>query len=190
MTYPSMVPYLKGIYNTLNIWRAHRDQDGFKGSYDPKRDAVVGSESMESGSAPTYVRFARRLRSDIVSLMRLCVSDEAPRLSVRPKQSVVVYLSGDASGSGFGVMLYIPGRKAVRYSHGLWSDDTSERSSNYRESANLIMKLKDYLDKGYIPYGSELFIFTDNKVAERTYHKGSGGTKQLHDLVLQLREIE
>ena len=151
---------------------------------------MIGETSSGLKKAPTHVRFSRRLRSDITALMRLCVAETAPRLTVRPVQAVVAYLSGDASGSGFGIMLYIPGQKAIRYSHGMWSDEVTPKSSNYRESANLIMKLKHYLERGYIPFGSELFIFTDNKVAERTYFKGSGGTKQLHELVLQLREIE
>ena len=190
MTYSSMVPYLKGIYNTLNIWRPHRDQDGFKGIYNAKDDVILGEATSGKVKAPTHVKFSRRLRSDIEALLRLSVSESPPRLSVRPSHAVVAYLSGDASGSGFGIMLFIPGQKAIRYSHGMWSDEVSPKSSNYRESANLIMKLKFYLEKGYIPFGSELFIFTDNRVAERTYYKGSGGSKQLHNLVVELREVE
>ena len=38
--------------------------------------------------------------------------------------------------------------------------------------------------------GVEIFLFTDNMVAEGAYYKGSAKTKHLHRLVLRLRKLE
>jgi hypothetical protein len=38
MTYTSLIPYLKGIYLTLNSWRPDRDKEGWK---DPKFNPEV-----------------------------------------------------------------------------------------------------------------------------------------------------
>jgi hypothetical protein len=42
MTYTSMIPYLKGIYLTLNSWRGNRNKDGWKESNKRKRDTDPG----------------------------------------------------------------------------------------------------------------------------------------------------
>jgi hypothetical protein len=42
MTYTSMIPYLKGIYLTLNSWRGNRNKDGWKESNKRKRDTGPG----------------------------------------------------------------------------------------------------------------------------------------------------
>jgi hypothetical protein len=42
MTYTSMIPYLKGIYLTLNSWRGNRNKDCWKESNKLKRDTDPG----------------------------------------------------------------------------------------------------------------------------------------------------
>jgi hypothetical protein len=60
-TYPSMVPYLKGIHQTLDSWRPHRDKDGWKLSMKEisQRWRKGGCEE-EQGEPPTEVAAALR----------------------------------------------------------------------------------------------------------------------------------
>ena len=43
---------------------------------------------------------------------------------------------------------------------------------------------------GQIKEGSEVFIFTNSKVMERTYTKGSSKSRKLHDLIVVLRKLQ
>ena len=43
---------------------------------------------------------------------------------------------------------------------------------------------------GQIKKGSEVFIFTDNAVMERTYIRGSSKSPKLHDLIVELRKLQ
>jgi hypothetical protein len=43
---------------------------------------------------------------------------------------------------------------------------------------------------GTIPSGNEIFVFTDNFVAERTFYHGSSKSLLLHELVVRLRKLE
>ena len=53
MTYPMMVPYLKGLHLTLNSWRPNRDPRGWK-----KRKREVSTE--DHGKHPVFVRAVAR----------------------------------------------------------------------------------------------------------------------------------
>ena len=77
----------------------------------------------------------------------------------------------------------------IDFRFGTWGSDNIGKSSNYRELKNLvetieIMHRKEELD------GVELFIFTDNSVAERAFYKGSSSSKELFELILRLKRIE
>jgi hypothetical protein len=43
---------------------------------------------------------------------------------------------------------------------------------------------------GKIQAGTEVFICTDNAVAESTYFKGSSKSRELHDMIVELRKLE
>ena len=43
---------------------------------------------------------------------------------------------------------------------------------------------------GQIERGSEVFVFTDNRVMESTYFKGSSSSSKLHELIVELRKME
>ena len=70
------------------------------------------------------------------------------------------------------------------------NEDYATKSSNFRELANLVLLLKTGLADGTIPEGSEAFIFTDNFVAECTYHRGNSKSRTLFDLMLEIRELQ
>ena len=66
-----------------------------------------------------------------------------------------------------------------------------DSSSNFRELASLVFNLKKFLELGIIKKGTELWIFTDNMVAEATFYKGSSiGSKLLYRLVEILIGLE
>lgn len=61
--------------------------------------------------------------------------------------------------------------------------------SNFREDYNLVPKLKELVDQGKIGEGSEdLLVFTDNKVSESIFYKGSSNSSPLYDLIIDLRK--
>ena len=70
----------------------------------------------------------------------------------------------------------------------LWM--TEDTSSNYKEETNLVLYLKRLLRTGTVKQGSELYLFTDNEVAERTYFCGSSQSSRLHEMILELRKME
>jgi hypothetical protein len=54
----------------------------------------------------------------------------------------------------------------------------------------LIIRAKALIQEGKLKPGLELFVFTDNSVAERTHHKGSSSSPKLHQMILELRKME
>jgi hypothetical protein len=56
----------------------------------------------------------------------------------------------DASGSGFGVSLWVAGEGTIYTAHGSWNNDTSSKSLNFRELYNLVLKIEELLKDGTI----------------------------------------
>jgi hypothetical protein len=54
----------------------------------------------------------------------------------------------------------------------------------------LIIWAKALIREGKLKPGLELFVFTNNLVAERTYYKGSLSSPKLHQMILELRKME
>ena len=54
----------------------------------------------------------------------------------------------------------------------------------------MMMYLKRLLRTGVVKRVSELFLFTANEVAERTYFRGSSLSSRLHQMTLELWKIE
>ena len=67
---------------------------------------------------------------------------------------------------------------------------TEEKTSNFRESANLVLRLKKLVNDGVVPKGSEVFIVTDNAVFESIYFKGSSKSHFLHEMIVELKKLE
>ena len=71
---------------------------------------------------------------------------------------------------------------------GFWCSAISERSSNYREFRNLLETIKDAAREGQLT-GAEVWMFTDNQVAERCFYRGSAKDAMLFAMVLDLRTL-
>ncbi len=201
-TYPAMVPYLKGFHQTLDSWRANRDEEGWK--LTPKeiaasiRKSVRQPEDPPPLEAPVRVKIAARFRDDLTALQTLFSAVKPPKRQVRSTVSLEVFYGfGDASAVGHasnfqgfrrvGVRVHADDRIHYRYGH--WCDEVSEASSNYRELLNLVESLEAQVASGVIR-GAEVFLFTDNSTAEAVFFKGNSTSRPLFELMLRLRHVE
>jgi hypothetical protein len=201
-SYPAFTPYLKGIHLTLDSWRPGRRWDGWRDPGELLPDDIDGN----LGPPPTQVIGVPRLLQDLQALAALFEPEAPPRRQVRTKEvAVVLYGFGDASRTGFGSSFITPSGARVR--HGLWGRDLSHRSSNFRELQNLVDAL-DYeledtfpilrtavdevsaLVNGEQLFGLEIFLFTDNIVAECAFYRGTSANPLLFDLILRLKQLE
>jgi hypothetical protein len=64
-----------------------------------------------------------------------------------------------------------------------------EKSSNWRELKNLVESIHDLAIQGRL-CDKEVFLMTDNTVAERAFFKGTSKSRSLFELVLELCKLE
>jgi hypothetical protein len=178
-----MVPFLKGMHQTLEMWRPNRDEDGWKIIWPASHP--VGAEH---GDPPKFVKASPRMAGDMEALQYLFSSTEPCKRKVRSTVAIAVFYGfGDASQTGFCTNFEVDGE--IRYRYGHWCDETSEESSNYRELKNLVDGLEQQVKAGRI-VGAEVFLFTDNSTAEAVYYKGNRSSRKLFELMLRLRKLE
>ena len=187
-TFEAMVPYLKGIHLTLDSWRDNRDREGWRQTNGEDRRLAIPEG--QGARAPTLTKTVPRLRGDVAALVAFTEEAHPPQIPVRASKTAGAYLWGDASGEGFGNCLWIEGESTIDLAYGTWEDAVTEQSSNFREAYNLILALERLAKGGKIQKGTEVWIFTDNAVAEKTFSKGSSRSKLIHDLCLRLRKLE
>jgi hypothetical protein len=158
-------------------------------AWDGEADPGFLVEEDKEGDAevPDTVPTLPRLVSDVAALESLLHSETPLMIPVRPIGAfLLTYGFGDASGEGFG-SAWIPSRLSkVRLRRGFWCSEVSEKSSNYRELRNLVEAVKDLHETSDLT-GMEIWLFTDNKVAEAVYAKGNSDNKLLFELMLELR---
>jgi len=210
-TYPTITPFLKGIHLTLDSWRPGRDTDGWKmkrnkevpqySSEDPLDDMdgqllqdgdgdwqFIPAVDNPMGPPPPKVKAVPRLLHDLNALWTFFQVDTPPWRYVRGKRVCVVrYGFGDASKGGFGASF--EGTQGIWYRLGVWGSDSSDDSSNFRELCNLVEALEAQGQSGELN-GVEVFMFTDNQVAEGAFYKGTSSNKKLFELVVRLRKLE
>jgi hypothetical protein len=209
-TYPEMTPYLKGIHLTLDSWRTGRTKSGWKEGV--AHEDMVDEEDDEgceltnvvddkilplelrmtygSLKPPAYVYAVPRLKQDVDSLARLTSLETPPAILVRPVEVMVGYLVGDASGSGHGSSFLYTKDETLNLAHGTWSKEASQRSSNFRELANLVRRMEELSEQGVLVRGTELFVFTDNFVTESVFYKGAASSPYLHSLIERLKKLQ
>jgi len=94
---------------------------------------------------------------------------------IRPVVKQATYMVGDALGIGFGSSTWTQDNEIAEAEHGNWSMRVT-LSSNFRKAANLAMRLNSMMSKGILKKGREIWVFTDNTTAEKTYYKGSSSS--------------
>ena len=138
-----------------------------------------------------WVNKVPRLEDDLRDLMEMTIHEDPPRVPIRPTNSKATYVVGDASGCGFGSSSYKSGETNVEATHGSRKAEVSNRySSNFRDAAKLVMRLKQMIEKGSLERSSEVVAFTENSSAEKTMYRGSSKSKLLHNMASDLRKIE
>jgi hypothetical protein len=104
-------------------------------------------------------------------MMLLFSGDKPPKCRIRSNNLVkVCYGFGDASHNGFGFNIQIG--DCIMYRIGQWCNESLEKSSNYRELLDLVIRLEELVGDGTLK-NCEVFLFTDNSMAESVYYKGN-----------------
>ena len=120
-----MVPYLKGIHQTLDSWRPGRNT-GWR----------LSRKELKELYASMYNEIGR-LKGDVFALGKLMEGDEPYNDPVRVRSSGWVgYGMGDASRDRFRAAFHI--NDALLFKYGQWTNAISEVSSNYSELRNLV----------------------------------------------------
>ena len=186
-TYWWVAPYLKGYHLTLDGWRPYRSSDGWKLTGAELRAIMEDGDgaTWEDLDAPPLVAAVPRFEFDLEALVELTEPEVAPVVPLRAARSAVAkYLTGDASGQGFGSALWIDGQ--IEYESGLGGIDWAQESSNWREATNLAERIGRLGHEGRLR-GSLLVVLTDNSTFESTFWKGSSKTSpKLHQIILEL----
>ena len=202
MTYETLVPYLKGLYLTLNSWRGGRDDEDWKVS--PKRWKAILFARVANGmlseteldlernreeavDAPALVKASPSLRRDVEALIFLFGPSLVPEVSIRSKSIMtIVYGFGDASGTGLGATFTCGG--SFNFRIGVWGCAEDPESSNWKEFTNIVESLEDEALSGNLA-GSEVYMFTDNSTVESCASRGSSSSEKLLGLVVRLHGL-
>ena len=188
-TYPELNTFFKGIHLTIDGWRKNRDPEGWRIATNYVSHKTKGAYSkLTSYDYPKTVKGVPRLIRDLQALQSLTSSKIAPVVIVRSKRMfVVLYGFGDASGGGFGSSF--TAADGIDVQTGTWNEEGSDKSSNFRELGNFVIRLEQDADLGKLD-GAELFLFTDNSTAESAFHNGTSSSPTLFELVVRLKKLQ
>ena len=191
-TYLPFKPYLRGLHKTIDNWRPHRDSEGWKVMQSVIDAKLNGSAAILESSHHPPIKFIKplaRLKTDFERLKSLTSSDAPPKVIKRRKRmGSALYGFGDASGKGFGHAIEVAGD--VHSEFGQWSGELEDKHSNYKELRNLVNAVEKAYKNGLLQ-DCELFLFTDNFVAECGYYNGgSNRSKDLDELVHRLWKLQ
>jgi hypothetical protein len=99
-TYPAMIPYLKGIHQTLETWRPNRKASAWKRKASREKDPMMAVAHAQG--SPKFVEAAPRLTGDLETLQHLTLLVQLLRRRIRPAATLKLYHGlGDASAVGF-----------------------------------------------------------------------------------------
>ena len=191
-TYRPFKPYLRGLHKTIDSWRPFRDKDGWKvmqAVIEAKLSGDIDLQINQSGPSSKLIKALPRLKGDFEILKRLTQPEAPPKVvRRRKKMASAAYGFGDASGSGFGNAIEVEG--TLHSEFGEWSVEVEDKHSNYKELRNLVNAVKKAYSRGLLK-DCELFLFTDNFVAECGYYNGgSNRNKELDALVHELWRLQ
>jgi hypothetical protein len=147
-------------------------------------DEAAHNLGQSAALSPSTVKAAKRLADDLRVLTMLTNPEVPPLRRLRGSLKLkVLYGFGDSSGNGFGWSIDFG--EEIRYEHGLWSETLCEEHSNYKGLRNLVNALMRAGLEGRLT-GREIFLYTDNQVAEGSYYRGTASSQSLFELVVEL----
>ena len=139
MAYPLIMPFLRGLYLTMNSRKKKRYRDGWKSSKqaydlfinDGRRQGHIGyySGSREEDREPKMIKEVGVLFKHFSALVELFKQDEPALRLIRVSEILeVLYIFGDSSGLGFGSS-WTEGR-SIGYRFGVWNEEGYGTGSN------------------------------------------------------------
>ena len=191
-TYRPFKPYLRGLHKTIDSWRPFRDKDGWKlmqSVIDAKLSGGYIPDPDDHQVPSKYIKPLPRLKKDFEILRGLTTPEAPPKVVRRRRRTAsALYGFGDASGKGFGNAIEVRGQSYAEF--GEWSAEVEDKHSNYKELRNLVNAVVKAHKRGLLK-DCELFLFTDNFVAECGYYNGgSNRNKELDELVHTLWQLQ
>ena len=199
MTFPAIVPLLKGMHLTLDQWRMGRDAEGWAKTSKDHREWMRHFHHFYKGQddliydiinagAPVTVKPLQHFVDNLVCLVKIFSMDCPPTIVLRSlRVFLIIYGFGDASGKGFG-STFSRGED-ISYRIGTWGEDESDESSNWREFTNVVESLEEEAEGGRLN-NTAVYFFTDNSTAEAAIYKGTSKSRKLLGLVIRLKVLE
>ena len=127
-----MNPHPKGINTTLDSCRSHRDRNGWKLREEELKIVEMEGKwyGVEESDNPKLIKRLPLLGNNLDALGRLTDAVKKPRRQLRAGRQAAAYLMGDASGTGFGSVLW--GRGRLSLESGEFCNLYHGRSPNFR----------------------------------------------------------
>jgi hypothetical protein len=101
---------------------------------------------------------------------------------------MILYGFADASGSGLGSTVNIPGI-GVWCRIGVWGKDEESQSSNFKEFENVVQTIEEEARNGSLQ-GTSMYLFTDNSTVEGALFKGNTPSRKLFNLIVRFRKAQ
>ena len=139
MTFDMMLPFLKGFHNTIESWRANRDEDGWKREdktleqildyhlfeekvTDEEHDLLTRQDpNIQKPNPPKLVTPVPRLFDDVQMLLELMKENTPARVPARYNTIAEVICGfADASGRGLGSMTQAQNSNSLNVRIGVW----------------------------------------------------------------------
>jgi len=211
ITYPHILPYLKGHHTTIDSWREGRDEEGWKltqgsqeqswldvlnhhlwsGKISEEEFDEIYQSQASLDSPPEFVIPTMRLFDDVEILEAIFDGDTPARLPIRHTKAADVYFGFcDASGRGLGSTIQGSNENTFNVRIGVWSStEEKENSSNWKEFSNMVDAIEEECKTGNL-FHALIFMFTDNSTVEGAVAKGNSPSRKLHQLVTRLRALQ
>ena len=151
---------------------------------------------------PVEVKPVARFINDLAYLNQLTQVDTPPKQLYRAKHASALFVIGNASRKTKGAVVVL--QYGLDYKLGVWLQHWRVKSSNVRETENLIDLLKQLagelvinvakrlktLNKSGALANHKVFILTNNSAFEGSYYKGHLASKELSDIVFRLYKAQ
>ena len=184
--YVDLRPYYKSFYNALEAWRPHRCPEGWRLDGSDVEDTDLFHIVDENSKPPPVVKWTKEVKRDLKALLSFYQEEEPEFLLVRPREkSDLLYMGGDASAAAFGAGEQRPDGKVTVWM-GNWTQQETDRGSNWREASNLACALLRRIQSGSLD-GKEVWMATDNLVWALIANKGMSKSKGLSDIVRDIK---
>ena len=115
-------------------------------------------------------RIVPRLKFYLLALGRITEYQSPPWRQLSLQRQAVAYLMVDASGLGFGLVLW--SQEQLVSESGKFTPLYQGRSSNFLEGVNLTNNIEESVASGELT-GVDFSVFTDNLVFESLFYKGT-----------------